>query len=282
MIARLREFEFTERDFSRVSRLVGEHAGISLRPHKEALVYGRLARRLRVLGLKSMKEYLDLLGDENSQEFTHFVNALTTNVTSFFREDHHFQYLANVLLPELTKGKQKAKLRFWSAGCSKGMEPYSLAIVLYEYMEKFGPLDVKILATDLDSSVVKTAEQGIYPEESLKEMSEGRKKRWFRQGQGEQLGSVRVSPLLQRLITFRKLNLMDPWPMRSQFDVIMCRNVVIYFSRDTQTKLFHRFSDIINPGGLLVLGHSETLGACRGRFRSVGKTMHRKKPGGVK
>lgn len=276
MIARLREFEFTDRDFARVSKLVGEHAGISLRPHKEALVYGRLARRLRVLGLKSMKEYLDLLGDENSQEFTHFVNALTTNVTSFFRENHHFQYLANEFLPEKCKGKQKLKLRFWSAGCSKGMEAYSLAIVLYEYMEKYGPLDVKILATDLDSSVVQIAEQGIFSEESLKGMSEARKKRWFRQGRGEQEGCVRISPLLQRLITFRKLNLMDPWPMRSQFDAILCRNVVIYFTRETQAKLFYRFSDIIKPDGLLVLGHSETLGECRGRFRSVGKTMHRK------
>jgi chemotaxis protein methyltransferase CheR len=276
MIARLREFKFTEKDFARVSKLVGEHAGISLRPHKEALVYGRLARRLRVLGLKSMKEYLDLLGDENSQEFMHFVNALTTNVTSFFRENHHFNYLANEFLPEVCKGKQNDKLRFWSAGCSKGMEPYSLAIVLYEYIEKHGPLDVKILATDLDSSVVKIAEQGIYPEDTLNGMSEERKKKWFRQGLGEQQGSVCVSPLLQRLITFRKLNLMDPWPMRNQFDVIMCRNVVIYFNRETQAKLFYRFSDIIKPGGLLVLGHSETLGDCRGRFRSVGKTMHRK------
>ncbi len=276
MIARLREFKFTEKDFARVSKLVGEHAGISLRPHKEALVYGRLASRLRVLGLKSMKEYLDLLGDQNSQEFMHFVNALTTNVTSFFRENHHFNYLTHEFLPEVGKGEQNDKLRFWSAGCSKGMEPYSLAIVLYEYMEKHGPLDVKILATDLDSSVVKIAEQGIYPEDTLKGMSEERKKRWFRQGRGEQQGSVCVSPLLQRLITFRKLNLMDPWPMRNQFDGIMCRNVVIYFNRETQSKLFYRFSDIIKPGGLLVLGHSETLGDCRGRFRSVGKTMHRK------
>ncbi len=276
MITRLREFQFTEKDFARVSRLVGKHAGISLRPHKEALVYGRLARRVRMLGLKSMKEYLDLLGDENSQEFTHFVNALTTNVTSFFREEHHFDYLANVFLPELCKGKRNVKLRFWSAGCSKGMEPYSLAIVLYEFMEKFGPLDVKILATDLDSSVVEIAEQGIYPEEALKGMSEGRKKKWFRKGRGESEGTICVSPLLQRLITFRKLNLMDQWPMRGQFDMIMCRNVVIYFNRETQAKLFYRFSDIIKPNGLLVLGHSETLGECSGRFRSFGKTMHRK------
>jgi chemotaxis protein methyltransferase CheR len=276
MITRLREFQFTEKDFNRVAKLVGQHAGISLPFHKEALVYGRLARRLRALGLKSMREYLELLDDETSPEFTFFVNALTTNVTSFFREDHHFQYLANEFLPEMCRGKRDIKLRFWSAGCSKGMEPYSLAIVLYEYMEKFGPIDAKILATDLDSSVVEIAEKGVYPEDALDGMSEDRKKKWFRQGRGEHAGTIRVSPLLQRLITFRKLNLMDQWPMKGQFDMVMCRNVVIYFDRSTQAQLFYRFSDILKPNGLLVLGHSETLGECSGRFRSFGKTMHHK------
>ncbi len=272
-----REFAFTKSDFRRVAKLVDRYAGISLRAEKEALVYGRLARRLRKLGLVRMRDYLDLLSDESTEEFTDFVNAITTNVTSFFREDHHFEYLGRAFLSEFYRTtNHPRRFRVWSAGCSKGMEPYSIAITLQEAMERWGFMDARILATDLNSAVLETAREGIYDIEAIEDVSKERREKWFRDLGREEEGLTRVHPTLQQLVTYRKLNLMNQWPMSGPFDAIFCRNVVIYFSRETQHALFDRFADLLRPGGLLILGHSETLGHSSGRFESCGKTIHRK------
>jgi len=271
-----REFGFTSADFRRVVRLVGEHAGIALGADKEDLVYGRLARRLRALGLRRMRDYIELLGDDDSEEFTHFVNALTTNVTSFFREEHHFHYLTDEFLPEVRARKPGSTLRIWSAGCSTGMEPYSIAIALLEAIERTGPMSVEIFASDLDSSVLATAERGVYPADALKGVSDERRGRWFREVDRSDDPPLRVHAAVRRLVSFEQLNLVGAWGPRIEFDAIFCRNTAIYFDAENRAKLIQRFLGRLPVDGLLVLGHSETVGRAGGRFRSCGHAMYRK------
>ena len=272
------EFEFSDQDFQRIRRIINEVAGISLADGKRELVYSRLSRRLRQLGLRRFDEYCRLLepgGD--SEELGEFVNALTTNLTAFFREPHHFEFLAEELLPALTRERAfgNRRLRVWSAGCSTGEEPYSIAMVLRELLPAVG-WDVKILATDLDSNVLATAERGVYEWERVKGLSEARLRRWFLRGRGAQEGRVQVAPALREMIAFRRLNLMEEWPMRGFFDVVFCRNVVIYFDKPTQRELFERFADILVDRGHLFVGHSESLFKVTERFTPLGKTIYRK------
>lgn len=271
-----REFAFTQHDFEYIRDMVGARTGIVLSDHKTDMVYGRLARRLRQLKLKTFKEYLDKLNQDDNQELIEFTNALTTNLTSFFREPHHFEFLRNNGIPELVKRRPNKRLRVWSAGCSTGEEPYTLAITLHESLSHIRTWDVKILATDIDSNVVARAQAGVYDQERVNGISSERQKRWFKKGRNANAGKVKVTSELQNIITFKQLNLMHDWPMKGKFDIIFCRNVVIYFNKDTQRKLFDRYADLLADDGYLIVGHSESLHKVTDRFQLQGKTVYRK------
>ena len=270
--------DFTDRDFDFIRELVANRAGINLNAGKRELVYSRLARRVKECGLHNFREYCDLLDDGNAAELNSCINALTTNVTSFFREQHHFEFLARTVLAALLAHARIGainRLRIWSAGCSSGEEPYSIEMTVRDHPE-LDRWDARILATDLDSNMLDRARLGVYRADQLEQVSPAKCKRWFmRQGDGSST-RVKVKPELARRITFRRLNLVEQWPMRGPFDIIFCRNVVIYFSKDVQARLFHRFADILAPGGYLFLGHSETLLGFTERFESVGRTIYRK------
>lgn len=272
------EFEFADRDFQRIRQIINQIAGISLADSKRELVYSRLSRRLRQLGLRRFEEYCQLLeAGDNDAELGEFVNALTTNLTSFFRESHHFEFLAEDLIPRLLRERNfsRRRIRIWSAGCSTGEEPYSIAMVLREMLPAVG-WDVKILATDLDSNVLATAERGVYEWNRVRDLPEARLRRWFLKGRGSQAGMVRIAPALREMITFRRLNLMEDWPMSGSFDIVFCRNVVIYFDKPTQRVLFERFADILIEQGHLFVGHSESLFKVTERFVPLGKTIYRR------
>ena len=271
-----REFNFTRNDFEYIRSMVGERTGIVLSEHKVDMVYGRLARRLRQLNIKNFKDYLQRLEGDDDQELVEFTNALTTNLTAFFREPHHFEFLIKTGIPELIKQRPDKRLRIWSAGCSTGEEPYTIAITLHEAIPAIRNWDVKILATDLDSNVVARAKAGIYDQERVNGISKDRLQRWFHKGSGSNQGKVRVSPDLQQLITFKQLNLMHQWPIKGPFDIIFCRNVVIYFNKDTQRVLFDRYADMLASDGYLIVGHSESLHKVTDRFQLLGKTVYKK------
>lgn len=274
-----REFHFTDGDFEAVRSLLYEHAGISLNDGKRDLVYGRLTRRLRNLRMSSFEGYLRFLDSPAGEsEMVHFINALTTNLTAFFREPHHFDFLAKQALPEaMRRHTADRRIRFWSAGCSTGEEPYSIAIVAREVLPFKQRWDLKILATDLDSNVVATAAQGQYTTERIAGISKPRARKWFHGVNGRSSTSVQTNAALKELITFKQLNLMHEWPMRGPFDLIFCRNVVIYFDKPTQRKLFDRYADILVDGGYLFIGHSETVHNLSNRFELVGQTIYRKR-----
>ena len=270
-----REFDFTEQDFKRVQKIVYDFAGIDLNESKKNLVYNRLAKRIRFLVLTSFSEYLDYVEAQGESEFIQLINSITTNLTFFFRENHHFEYLAEKVIPSLLVSNATShKIRIWSAGCSTGEEPYSIAITLKENVP--AGWDVKVIATDLDSNVVQTGLNGIYKADRLKGVSEARKKRWFLKGEGSKEGSVKVKSELQEIIDFGQLNLMSEWPIKDSIDVIFCRNVVIYFDKPTQSKLFDRYADRLPTGGHLFVGHSESLYKVCNRFELLGQTIYKK------
>ena len=258
--------------------LVIRHTGIALSEAKRELVYSRLTRRLRQLNLKSFARYCELLqGDVDGEEVVHFTNAVTTNLTSFFREPHHFDYVARHILPEIAARKpDNRRCRFWSAGCSTGEEPYSLAMTIKENFPVINNYDIKILASDLASSVLETAINGVYPLEKLKTILPHRQKKWFYKGDSANAGLYQVKSELQDLITFRKLNLMNDWPMKGPFDAIFCRNVLIYFDKATQRILVDRFANLLRDDGYLFLGHSESLFKVTDRFKLMGQTIYQK------
>ncbi|GMR19952.1 MAG: protein-glutamate O-methyltransferase CheR [Gammaproteobacteria bacterium] len=272
-----RDYLFSDDDFNFLRKLVTENTGIVLADHKRDMVYGRLCRRLRALNLDSFSDYCELVRSDNDGELVELVNAITTNLTSFFREPHHFDYLSKTVLPELVKHKARTKqIRIWSAGCSTGEEPYSIAMVVQESLPEAASWNIKILATDLDSNCVETARKGVYKEERVSGISGGRLRRWFKRGVGPNAGLARVKPELQRLIDFKPLNLLHTWPMRGPFDLIFCRNVVIYFDKQTQARLFSRYADILDDRGHLYIGHSESLYKVTDRFELIGQTIYRK------
>lgn len=262
-------FEFTPRDFARVRTLIYKQAGISLGESKQEMVYSRLARRLRAKGLNSFEEYLDALENGlDSGEWEAFTNALTTNLTSFFREAHHFPILAEHML------RMKGSLSIWCSASSTGEEPYSIAMTV---CEAFGTLTppVNIIATDIDTNVLETAANGIYPIERVDKMAQDRVKRFFLRGKGEHSGLVRVRPELRQLVTFKPLNLLaSSWPVSGPFDVIFCRNVMIYFDKPTQGKILSRFVPLMKPEGLLFAGHSENFVYASDAFKLRGKTVY--------
>jgi chemotaxis protein methyltransferase CheR len=270
------EFEFTDSEFRRLRDLVQARTGIALSDAKRELVYGRLARRLRKLNLTSFAEYCRLVEGSQSAELQELTNAITTNLTSFFRESYHFEQLASQALPELeSRGTDSRRLRLWSAGCSTGEEPYSLAIVIRECLAHLADWDIKMLATDIDSKVIAAAAEGLYAEERFKGVSPERIRNWFPPVPGRP-GLRAASAQLKSLITFKQLNLLDPWPMNGPFDVIFCRNVVIYFDKPTQRALFDRMADLQKPGDWLFIGHSENLHNVTQRYKLVGRTVYRR------
>lgn len=267
---REREFEFTAQDFERVRKLIYGHAGISLNPSKQDMVYSRLARRLRATGIDNFKDYLALLETSNEAEWEAFVNSLTTNLTSFFREPHHFPILAEHLL----KHRHRGHIELWCSAASTGEEPYSMAMTVVDAFNSFTP-PVRILATDLDTNVLAKGEAGIYPLERVEKLSPELVKRFFLKGTGAQSGYVRVRPELRAMINFRQVNLLSPeWPVRGPLDAIFCRNVMIYFDKPTQLKILERFAPMLQPDGLLFAGHSESFHNAGHLFSLRGKTVY--------
>ena len=273
------EFVLSDADFRRICALVREQSGIALTDAKRQMVYGRLVRRLRALKLPGFAEYVQLLERGEQRELEEFTNAITTNLTSFFRENHHFEYLANELLPAIAERvRASGRLRIWSSACSTGEEPYSIAVVLRERRELLGNIDARILATDLDSNVLAAASAGIYPVDRVQQLSAARLAEFFRRGTGAQEGTVQVVPALRQLIAFKQLNLIqEEWPMRGPFDAIFCRNVVIYFDLETKRALFERMARLQPPGGILFLGHSENLYRISDAYDLIGRTIYRRR-----
>ncbi len=271
------EFEFTDNDFQNIRKLVKKDTGINLSEAKRDMVYARLARRLRDLDINRFSDYLAFIQtDDAADELIQFTNAITTNLTSFFREEHHFDYLAATALPEVIKRNQASKkIRIWCCAASTGEEPYSIAMVVKELTPMLRGWDVKILATDLDTNVLDTAKNGIYLENRIQGVSTPRQRRFFLRGSGAHQGKVSVRDELKELITFKKLNLMDKWPLRGPIDIIFCRNVVIYFTKDTQKVLLDRFAGLVAPDAYLFMGHSESLNTVTDRFELIGKTAYR-------
>lgn len=269
----LREFDMSYQNFVHIKEVAYKITGISLSDHKQNMIYGRLARRLRVLGLKTFDEYCNLLESEDEAEISEFVNAITTNLTAFFRENHHFEFLRESLIPDLIKvNASTRKIRFWSAGCSTGEEPHSIAMVLRSFAA-ISTWDVKILATDLDSNVVAKGKSGTYTEERAASVPEMYRKYI---SLNKSTGDIQVREDVQKLITFKQLNLLHNWPMSGAFDVIFCRNVVIYFDAETQRKLFDRYAQILKPDGYLFIGHSENLHKICDRFHGLGRTIYKR------
>lgn len=264
-----REFDFTASDFTRVRKLIYQHAGISLSEAKSDMVYSRIGRRLRATGYDSFKSYLDNLEGQNDPvEWEAFTNALTTNLTSFFREEHHFPILAEHL------SNLRGPIRIWCSAASTGEEPYTIAMTA---CEAFGTLKppVEIIATDIDTNVLATASRGVYPYERVSKLSDERRKRFFLKGTGAQEGSVRVRNELRSLITFQQLNLLDEqWPLKEPFDVIFCRNVMIYFDKPTQAKILSHFVPLMKSHALLFAGHSENFLYVSNAFHLRGKTVY--------
>ena len=271
------DFKLTDAEFNRIRELVREHTGISLSDAKRQLVYGRLARRLRALQLSDFGAYIKLLERGEPAELEEFTNAVTTNLTSFFRESHHFDYLAGEALPAIVaRDAGMRRLRIWCCAASTGEEPYSIAMVLRECGQLLNGWDAKLLATDLDSNVLAHGIHGAYTQERFGTVSGARMRNYFEDGTGRDEGKLRAAAELRSLITFKQLNLMHEWPMRGPFDAIFCRNVIIYFDKATQRALFERMAKMQRPGDFLFLGHSESLYRVSERYDLIGKTIYRR------
>jgi chemotaxis protein methyltransferase CheR len=263
------EFLLTDRDFDRVRRLIHGRAGIALGAQKRQMVYSRLTRRLRELGLDAFSPYLDRLEDaREDQEWQAFINALTTNLTAFFREEHHFPLLAQHVAGRV------APVRVWCAAASTGEEPYSIAITLREALGSRAT-SASVLATDIDTDVLAKAQAGVFSLEQLAKVSRERLRRFFLKGVGAQEGKALVRPELAAMVKFEPLNLLSPsWPIEGPFDAIFCRNVMIYFDKPTQAQVLRRFAGLLKPDGLLFAGHSENFSFMDASFRPRGQTVY--------
>jgi chemotaxis protein methyltransferase CheR len=271
------DFAFRAEDFQRIAAMLHADAGIFLPDTKATLVYSRLAKRLRTLGLRSFHEYCELVaGNDGLDERQKMLVSLTTNVTSFFREPHHFDMLRSVILPPLLQAaKTGRRVRLWSAGCSKGHEPYSIAMTVLALMPDAADHDVRILATDIDTEVLAEGRMGRYDESLLGTVPAAERRRGFLPTSAD-TPILTVTPDMRRLVSFRELNLIGHWPMKGPFDVIFCRNVVIYFDDDTQAKVWTRFASLLGPAGTLFVGHSErVMGPAQAQFTNIGTTAYR-------
>ncbi|GFD76966.1 chemotaxis protein methyltransferase [Tenacibaculum sp. KUL113] len=263
-----REFAFEKADFKKVQQMLFKKAGINLSDAKEAMVYSRLARRIRALNLKSFNDYLAVVG-RSEAELEQFINALTTNLTSFFREPHHFTALADYL------AQHSNVTNIWCAASSTGEEPYSIAMVVAEAFGSF-KTPVKIIASDIDSKVLAKAKAGVYPLASISKIPIERQKQFFHKGKGANEGKVKVVDELRQMVQFKKLNLTDQsWDVKAPLDIIFCRNVMIYFDKPTQLNVLKRMVDMLKPTGLYMAGHSENFNMHTNLVRPVGKTIYR-------
>jgi chemotaxis protein methyltransferase CheR len=270
------EFGFDRSDFAFIATTLHEDAGIHLPASKANLVYSRLAKRLRVLGLESFRDYCALVGsEEGAEERAQMIAALTTNVTRFFREPHHFDHLRHkVLEPAAAEIRQGRRLRIWSAGCSSGQEPYSIALTVLSLLPDARAYDVRILATDINPLVLETARRASYPVEEVASVPAELRRSWM---ENTGAGAVRLDEAPRGIVAFRPLNLIGAWPMKGPFDAVFCRNVVIYFDEKTQMRLLNRLAGLLRPGGHLYLGHSERMvGPAEALFRPDGTTTYRK------
>jgi chemotaxis protein methyltransferase CheR len=270
---RLREFAFDDQDFEAIRAQVKTLTGINLTRQKRELVYGRLAVRLRALGIRSFREYRRIVSGD-SHEQVRMCNAITTNLTAFFREPHHFEHLRDQVMPAFRDRAGERRMRIWSAGCSSGEEAYSIAMTVLEALPDAYDWNVRILATDLDSDMMATAAKGQYAPDRVKALSEGRLRRFFTEQKDRGQSSFVVRPEVRSLVTFKQLNLMDQLPMSGPLDVVFCRNTVIYFDKDTQRDLFARIAPLQRPGDLLYLGHSESLLSVSDAYESIGRTTY--------
>jgi chemotaxis protein methyltransferase CheR len=274
---RVREFEFTDTDFNSLRQLAREVAGISLADCKRELIYSRLSRRLRHHGLTAFADYREMLaGADGQAELREFTNAVTTNLTAFFRERHHFDYLRDILKARAAEPQGSRRMRIWCAAASTGEEAWSVAMTVADAIPDWHRWDIRVLATDLDTNVLCTAELGAYAPERVGQLAPGQLERhFFRQGNGAEY-RYQVKPELARMVTFRQLNLTQPLPLKGPLDVIFCRNVIIYFDKETQRELFQRLAPLQRPGDVLFLGHSEGLFKVSGSWSLIGRTIYRR------
>ncbi|BFO57630.1 MULTISPECIES: CheR family methyltransferase [Comamonadaceae] len=270
-LAQGREFVWTNADFSRVQALIYQRAGISLHDGKHAMVYSRLSRRLRETGHTSFHEYLSWLENHDGPEWQEFVNALTTNLTAFFREQHHFEILSGLL-----RSRPSGPWSVWCNAASTGEEPYSIVMTAIESLGASAPF--KLTASDIDSRVLATASEGVYRLDSVKGLSPERLQKFFLRGKGPNAGLARVKPELRRAIEFMSVNLIrDDWPFREPFDVVFCRNVMIYFDAPTQRRVLEKIHRVLKPGGMLFVGHAENFSESRDLFNLRGKTVYERR-----
>ncbi len=275
MSGREREFKYTRDDFDILREMSNGHTGIIVSDDKFDMFYSRLSKHVRRLGLANFTEYCDLLSRSDGPEFCEFINSITTNLTSFFREKHHFDYLRNTVIPRwLETNAGTRKIRIWSAGCSTGEEPYSIAMTILDNLPR--GWELKILATDLDTDVLSTAANGIYASDRINGLPSNLVHKWFLKSKHGQGDRVRVNRELQSIIRFKQLNLMGDWPMRGPFDAIFCRNVLIYFDKQTKTRLAERFSNVLATYSHLFIGHSESLYQLTDQFSLIGNTIYQK------
>jgi chemotaxis protein methyltransferase CheR len=276
------EFPFTWSDFRQIAQLVHSESGIVLEDSKVNLVYSRLAKRLRAIGLKTFREYCALVdGEEGVDERQAMIAAMTTNVTRFFRESHHFDYLRTEVLPGLAAAARSGRrVRIWSAGCSSGEEPYSIALTLLSAMPDIGSYDVVILASDLDHHMIERGRAGIYDAKLVESIPPNLRGKFLEPIQDKGGLSYQMAEPVRALVRFNKLNLLGSWPMKGKFDFIFCRNVMIYFDEPTQNSIWKRFAEILTPGAPLFIGHSERIATEHQPFDLVAQTTYRLRSGG--
>ena len=270
-----KEFEFTRADFDYLRKIVTDTTGIIADDDKYTMYYSRLARRVRKLGLTDFSEYRAYLNKNMDSEITELVNSVTTNLTSFFRENHHFEFIKNTIVPEI-KTRGTRKIRIWSSACSTGEEAYSIAISIAEAIPDFKQWDITILATDIDTNVVQKASSAVYDIKRVDGIDKSILKKYFKKGTGKNSGMVKVNSDLVNLITFKQLNLLHEWPIKDTMDFIFCRNVVIYFDNPTKIKLVERFYKLMSNDSYLLMGHSESLNKSTNLFHLLGKTIYQK------
>jgi len=273
-----REFVFSDADFRFLAQLAREHAGIALADNKRNLVYTRVSRRLRALGLNSFRDYRNYLATHEA-ELVSFINAISTNLTKFFREAHHFEHFhAQVVRPfALGDFRKGGRFRVWSAGCSTGEEPYSIAAIVRQEIREPGRADIRILATDIDTDVLTKAARGEYGVNSINDIPASARQFFGPVRAGQKSEAIQASAELRSLIAFRRLNLIEPWPFSGKFDAIFCRNVMIYFDAPTKSDMIERFIHYLRPGGWLYIGHSESLLGSHPGLQLVGRTIYRRK-----
>lgn len=272
------EYPLTRRDLNEIAAMIYADAGIALNDSKASLVYSRLSKHIRSLGLRGFREYCSLVSSpEGAPERREMLSHLTTNFTRFFRENHHFDHLRTEVLPGLlARARAGGRVRIWSAACSDGQEPYSIALTVLSEMQNVADFDFRILATDIDPKILALARAGAYDESALETVNPAMRKQWFKEVDVGGRRKFQVDDRVKRLITFNELNLMAQWPVKGPFDVIFCRNVVIYFDEPTQVKIWSRFAGLLAEGGHLYIGHSERVsGDPKNLFDNTGITTYK-------